>query len=76
MFPFFPQDSLWASEDIEGVFDQDPERVCILRGPVAVKHSIIKDEPTKDMLGNVNLSFIVSVLMRSYGGDASTVPHR
>ncbi|KAE9399788.1 fatty acid synthase [Gymnopus androsaceus JB14] len=64
---WFKKDSLWAAEDIEAVFDQDPERVCILQGPVA-------DEPIKDMLGNVNSSLIASVLKRTYGGDASTIP--
>ena len=39
------QDSLWAVEDIKAVFDQDLQCVCILQGPVAVKHSKVKDEP-------------------------------
>ncbi|KAJ7019830.1 fatty acid synthase [Mycena alexandri] len=45
---WFKKDSLWAAEDIEAVFDQDPQRVCILQGPMAVKHSKVKDEPIKD----------------------------
>jgi len=37
------QDSLWAAEDIDAVFDQDPQRVCILQGPVVAKWSVVKD---------------------------------
>ncbi|SJL13791.1 uncharacterized protein ARMOST_17239 [Armillaria ostoyae] len=55
---WFKKDSLWAAEDIEAVFDQDPQRVRILQGPVAVKHSKVKDEPIKDLLGNINSSHI------------------
>ncbi|KAJ3783459.1 fatty acid synthase [Lentinula aff. detonsa] len=71
---WFKKDSLWAAEDVEAVFDQDPERVCILQGPVAVKRSLIKDEPIKDLLGNINSSLIQKVLQQNYGGDASTIP--
>jgi fatty acid synthase subunit alpha, fungi type len=68
------QDSLWAAEDIEAVFDQDPQRVCILQGPVAARHSIVKDEPIKVLLGNINSTLIERLLKRRYGGDASKVP--
>ncbi|EIW84299.1 fatty acid synthase [Coniophora puteana RWD-64-598 SS2] len=71
---WFKKDSLWAAEDIEAVFDQDPQRVCILQGPVAVKHSIVKDEPIKDMLGNITSNLIQKLLERSYGGDVANVP--
>lgn len=56
------------------MFDQDPERVCILQGPVAAKGSTIKDEPIKDLLGNINSSLIERLLKRAYGGDVATVP--
>ena len=50
MFPFFAQDSLWASEHIGGVFDQDPERVCILQNfsfiVSVLKHSYGGDAST------------------------------
>ncbi|KAH7884386.1 hypothetical protein F5I97DRAFT_1968464 [Phlebopus sp. FC_14] len=71
---WFKKDSLWAAEDIEAVFDQDPQRVCILQGPVAVKHSKVKDEPIKDLLGNVTTKLIEKLLQRSYGGDVNAVP--
>ncbi|CAK5268309.1 unnamed protein product [Mycena citricolor] len=78
--PFIPvldagfEDSLWAAEDIEAVFDQDPQRVCILQGPMAVKHSKVKDEPIKDMLGNINLQLIKRLLESKYAGDESKIP--
>ena len=60
--------------DIETVFDQDPQSVRILQGPVAARHPIVKDEPIKDLLGNINSSLIGRLLERRYGGDASKVP--
>ncbi|KAF4614083.1 hypothetical protein D9613_007929 [Agrocybe pediades] len=71
---WFKKDSLWAAEDIDAVFDQDPQRVCILQGPVAVKWSVVKDEPIKDLLGNINKSLIQRLLERKYAGDVSAVP--
>jgi hypothetical protein len=41
--------------------DQDPQRVFILRGPVAAKHSKVKDTPIKDLLGNINTTLIDNV---------------
>ncbi|KAH8100945.1 fatty acid synthase [Cristinia sonorae] len=71
---WFKKDSLWAAEDLEAVFDQDPQRVCILQGPVAVKHAVVKDEPIKDLLGNIVTQLAQKLLERSYGGDISKVP--
>ncbi|KAF9490473.1 fatty acid synthetase alpha subunit [Pleurotus eryngii] len=71
---WFKKDSLWAAEDIEAVFDQDPERVCVLQGPVAVKHAIVKDEPIKELLGGINQSLIKRLLDSKYAGDSSKVP--
>ncbi|KAH7913599.1 hypothetical protein BJ138DRAFT_606981 [Hygrophoropsis aurantiaca] len=71
---WFKKDSLWAAEDIEAVFDQDPQRVCILQGPVAVKYATVKDEPIKDMLDNITTNLVQKLLARSYGGDANKVP--
>jgi enoyl reductase-like protein len=71
---WFFQDSLWQAEDIDAVFDQDPQRVCILQGPVAAAHSKIKDEPIKDLLGNITSELVERVLQRFYDGDASKVP--
>ncbi|KAG8724432.1 3-oxoacyl-[acyl-carrier-protein] synthase [Ceratobasidium sp. 395] len=71
---WFKKDSLWAAEDIEAVFDQDPQRVCILQGPVAVKHAKVADEPIKDMLGNVESGLVARFLKNFYGRDKSKVP--
>lgn len=71
---WFKKDSLWAAEDIDAVFDQDPQRVCILQGPVAVKHSTVADEPIKDLLGNIEGLLASKILERYYNGDESQVP--
>jgi len=59
--------------NIEAVFDQDPQRVAVLRGPVAVRHSIKKDEAIKEMLDNVVSGLTTKVLKHSYGGDESKI---
>ena len=56
------------------MFDQDPQRVCILQGPVAVKHSKVKDEPIKDLLGNITSMLVDKLVDRLYGGDKSKIP--
>jgi fatty acid synthase subunit beta len=71
---WFKKDSLWAAEDIDAVFDQDPQRVCILQGPVAVKHSNVVDEPVKEMLGSVEDLLAQKLLHRYYAGSESNVP--
>ncbi|EIN09976.1 fatty acid synthase [Punctularia strigosozonata HHB-11173 SS5] len=71
---WFKKDSLWAAEDIEAVFDQDPQRVCILQGPVAAKHATIKDEPIKDMLDNITSLLVDKLVERQYAGDKSKIP--
>jgi fatty acid synthase subunit alpha, fungi type/fatty acid synthase subunit beta, fungi type len=41
---------------------------------VAAKHSKIKDEPIKDLLGNINSSLVDKLVERVYGGDTSKIP--
>lgn len=48
--------------------------MCILQGPVAVKHSTVKDEPIGELLGNVTAKLVEKLVERSYGGDISKVP--
>ncbi len=48
--------------------------MAILQGPVAVRHSIKKDEPIKEMLDNVVSGLTAKVLERYYGGDESKIP--
>ncbi|RAL03098.1 putative fatty acid synthase subunit beta [Aspergillus ibericus CBS 121593] len=47
---WFKKDSLWQSEDVDAVPDQDADRVCILHGPVAARYAHRIDEPVKEIL--------------------------
>ncbi|KAK8057317.1 fatty acid synthase beta subunit dehydratase [Apiospora saccharicola] len=51
---WFKKDSLWQSEDIEAVVDQDAGRTFILHGPVAARQTCQIDEPVADVLNGVN----------------------
>jgi fatty acid synthase subunit alpha, fungi type len=63
-----------VAEDIEAIFNKDPQHVCILQGPVAVKNLKVKDEPIKDLLGNINSYLIHQFLECQYWGDESKIP--
>lgn len=65
---------MWQSEDIDAVFDQDAQRVCILQGPVAVAHSKRADEPAGEILGGIERGLIKRLLDDLYDGDESKVP--
>ncbi|KAI9818700.1 MAG: beta subunit of fatty acid synthetase [Thelocarpon impressellum] len=71
---FFKKDSLWQSEDLEAVVDQDVGRTCILQGPTAVKYSKIVDEPIKDILDNIHHDHIKGLTKDVYGGKESEIP--
>jgi len=71
---FFKKDSLWQSEDLDAVVDQDVGRTCILQGPMAVKYSTKVDEPIKEILDGVHQGHIKYLLRDIYGGDESKVP--
>ncbi|KAL4917419.1 acyl transferase domain-containing protein [Aspergillus aurantiobrunneus] len=47
---WFKKDSLWQSEDVDAVLDQDAQRVCIIQGPVAARHSKTCDDPAGHIL--------------------------
>lgn len=47
---YFKKDSLWYSEDLAAVPNQDPQRVFVLQGPIAVRHSTIVDQPAEEIL--------------------------
>ncbi|KAJ9477291.1 Fatty acid synthase subunit beta [Pseudozyma hubeiensis] len=70
----FKKDSLWQSEDLDAVVEADPQRVCILHGPVAASNSAPVDQPIAEMLGGVEQGLIKHVLNRFYGGDTNNVP--
>jgi fatty acid synthase subunit beta len=71
---FFKKDSLWQSEDLEAVVDQDVGRTCILQGPMAVKYSTKVDEPIKEILDGVHQNHAKFLLRDVYGSDESKVP--
>jgi fatty acid synthase subunit beta len=71
---FFKKDSLWQSEDLDAVVDQDVGRTCILQGPMAVKYSTKVDEPIKEILDGVHEGHIKNLLHDVYGDDESKVP--
>ncbi|MCJ1378643.1 beta subunit of fatty acid synthetase [Xylographa soralifera] len=68
---WFKKDSLWQSEDLEAVVDQDVGRVCILQGPVAVRYSKVVDETVKDILDGIHHGHIASIRAQS-GKDHET----
>ncbi|KAJ9631689.1 beta subunit of fatty acid synthetase [Taxawa tesnikishii (nom. ined.)] len=71
---FFKKDSLWQSEDLDAVVDQDVGRVCILQGPMAAKYCKIVNEPIKDILDGVHEGHIKYLIKDVYGGDESKIP--
>ncbi|QIW95704.1 hypothetical protein AMS68_001222 [Peltaster fructicola] len=71
---FFKKDSLWQSEDLEAVVDQDVGRVCILQGPMAARFSTVVNEPIKDILDGVHQGHIERLTKDLYDGDSSKIP--
>jgi fatty acid synthase subunit beta len=71
---FFKKDSLWQSEDLEAVIDQDVGRTCILQGPTAVRYSKIVDEPIKEILDGIHNTHIQYLTRDVYGGQESSIP--
>ena len=71
---FFKKDSLWQSEDLEAVVDQDVGRTCILQGPTAARYSTKVDEPIKEILDGVHEEHILALRKDFYNGDDSAIP--
>ena len=71
---WFKKDSLWQSEDIEAVFDQDAQRTCILMGPVAVRHCTTTQQPIGELFGGINDGLKAKLLAEFYNGDESKIP--
>lgn len=71
---FFKKDSLWQSEDLEAVIDQDVGRTCILQGPTAAKYSKVIDEPIKDILDGIHHAHIKGLTKDVYGGNELSIP--
>ena len=68
---WFKKDSLWQMEDLDAVIGQDPERVCIIHGPVAARHSNSTSESAADILNRISDDMTES-LLPSYAGDVTT----
>ncbi|KAK0628747.1 acyl transferase domain-containing protein [Bombardia bombarda] len=55
---WFKKDSLWQSEDLEAVQDQDPERVCILQSPVSVRYITRDDQSSAEILDEIHTHLV------------------
>ncbi|KAH8805464.1 fatty acid synthase beta subunit dehydratase [Xylogone sp. PMI_703] len=64
---WFKKDSLWQSEDLAAVVDQDIGRTCIIQGPVA---------PVKDILDGINRDHIRFLTEELYNGRSGAIPTR
>ncbi|CAL9729237.1 fatty acid synthase subunit beta [Monosporozyma unispora] len=71
---FFKKDSLWQSEAIETVIDEDVQRTCILHGPVAAEFTKKIDEPIKDIMDGIHEGHIEKLVKDYYGNDKSSIP--
>lgn len=71
---FFKKDSLWQSEDLESVYDEEVQRTCILHGPVAAQFTNKVNEPIKDIMDGIHDGHIKRLVRDEYNGDASTIP--
>ncbi|KAG0684342.1 beta subunit of fatty acid synthetase [Pichia californica] len=71
---FFKKDSLWQSEHLESVVDEDVQRTCILHGPVAAQFVKKVDEPIKDIMDSIHEGHIAHLLKDVYSSDESKIP--
>lgn len=71
---FFKKDSLWQSEDLDAVIDQDVGRTCILQGPMAAKFSTILDEPIKDILDGIHEAHVAALKRDLYNNNEAALP--
>ena len=71
---WFKKDSLWQSEHLEAVPDQDAGRTFILLGPVAAQQSSLVDESIKYVMDSINSASIARMLSEMYGDAEASVP--
>lgn len=71
---YFKKDSLWQSEDLEAVVDEDAQRTCILHGPVSAQFTKKVNEPIKEVMDNINQGLIRKLLADDYNNDESLIP--
>lgn len=67
---WFKKDSLWQSEDIDAVINQDAGRVSILHGPVSAQYSRNDNESAKDILNEIYKPLIAMVHRDFYHKEA------
>lgn len=66
---WFKKDSLWQSEDIDAVLGRDPQRTCIIQGPVAVQHCKSVGETSQDILDGIQTALIQRLAKNNYEID-------
>lgn len=73
---WFKKDSLWQSELVDAVVDEDVQRTCILQGPVAVTYATPQNinEPVKVILDKINEAHLDSILEQTYAGNTQAIP--
>lgn len=71
---WFKKDSLWQADRLEAVIDEDAQRVAILQGPVAVRHSNIVNEPVGEIMGNIYSGHISAIKKLYYKDSLENVP--
>ncbi|KAF2463972.1 beta subunit of fatty acid synthase [Lindgomyces ingoldianus] len=73
---WFKKDSLWQSEFVDAVVDEDVQRTCILQGPVAVTYATPRNinEPVKVILDKINAGHLDRILQQTYSGNANAIP--
>jgi fatty acid synthase subunit beta len=69
---YFKKDSLWQSEDIDAVIDQDAGRVCILHGPVAAQYSCDRGQSAKEILDTI-ITTLIAQLQRDMSTEELTI---
>lgn len=73
---WFKKDSLWQSEFVDAVVDEDVQRTCILQGPVAVNYATSQNinEPVKVILDKINDGHLERILQQTYAGIRKSIP--
>ena len=66
---WFKKDSLWQSEDVDAIVDQDAGRVCILHGPVSAQYTHDSNESAKVILDSIHLAHVAMVCRDYYAGN-------
>ncbi|KAK9426783.1 putative Fatty acid synthase beta subunit hexB [Seiridium unicorne] len=71
---WFKKDSLWQSEDVDAVPEQDVQRVCIIHGPVAARYSTSYDETAATILDTICKDHIQRIQTVEEGSTCQPVP--